>query len=79
MSNTYRFDRMLDKIDELIEYEAREQIEYMIQDAFGAPSFDELTSENIEVLKGVIEDAIGESHTLSTLRYLVDTWEENNV
>lgn len=78
MSSTYRFDRMIDKIDEILDYEAQQQIEYMIQDAFGAPSFDELTRDNIQVLKESIEE-MGESTTISTLEYLIDRWEEDNV
>jgi hypothetical protein len=78
MSSTYRFDRMIDKIDEILDYEAQQQIEYMIQDAFGAPSFDELTRDNIQVLKESIEE-MGESTAISTLEYLIDRWEEDNV
>ena len=77
MSNTYRFDRMIDKIDDILDFEAQQQIEYMIQDAFGAPSFDDLTSDNIQVLKEVLVD-MGESVTVSTLGYLIDRWEEEN-
>jgi hypothetical protein len=69
---------MIDKIDEILDYEAQQQIEYMIQDAFGAPSFDELTRDNIQVLKESIEE-MGESTTISTLEYLIDRWEEDNV
>ena len=47
MSNTYRFDRMIDKIDSIINYEIQEQLEYMIQDAFGKSSFDELEASDI--------------------------------
>lgn len=79
MSNKYRFDRMIDKIDEILDYEAQQQIEYMIQDAFGAPSFDELTADNIEVLKDVLEDLSFDSITVQTLGYLIDRWEEDNV
>lgn len=78
MSSLYRFDRMIDKIDEILDYEAQQQIEYMVQDAFGAPSFDELTADNIQVLKDSIED-MGQTVTTITVEYLIERWEEDNV
>lgn len=78
MSNTYRFDRMIDKIDSIINYEIQEQLEYMIQDAFGKSSFDELEASDIALLKEKIEDLNG-GIIVSELRYMIDRWEEDNV
>ena len=74
MSNTYRFDRMIDKIDSIINYEIQEQLEYMIQDAFGKSSFDELEASDIALLKEKIEDLNG-GIIVSELRYMIDRWE----
>ena len=78
MSNTYRFERMIDKIESIIDYEIQEQIEYMVQDAFGKSSFDELEASDITLLKEKIEDLEG-GVVLSTLRGMIDRWEEDNV
>ena len=78
MSNTYRFERMIDKIESIIDYEIEEQIEYMVQDAFGKSSFDELEASEITLLKEKIEDLEG-GVVLSALRYMIDRWEEDNV
>lgn len=80
MSN-FNFERMIDKIDSIIDYEIQEQVEYMIQDAFGVPSFDELSATQIDILKSELSD-IGEefnSLTANCLRYNIDRWEEDNV
>ena len=78
MSNTYRFERMIDKIESIIDYEIQEQIEYMVQDAFGKSSFDELEASDIAVLKEKLEDLEG-GVVLSTLCGMIDQWEEENV
>lgn len=78
MSNTYRFERMIDKIESIIDYEIQEQIEYMVQDAFGKSSFDELEASDITLLKEKIEDLEG-GVVLSALRGMIDRWEEDNV
>jgi C4-type Zn-finger protein len=69
---------MIDKIDSIINYEIQEQLEYMIQDAFGKSSFDELEASDIALLKEKIEDLNG-GIIVSELRYMIDRWEEDNV
>lgn len=78
MSNNYHFERMIDKIESIIDYEIQEQIEYMVQDAFGKSSFDELEASDIAVLKEKLEDLEG-GVVLSTLCGMIDQWEEENV
>jgi len=78
MSNTYRFDRMIDKIESIIDYEIQEQIEYMVQDAFGKSSFYELEASEIALLKEKIEDYEG-GLVFSILCGMIDQWEEENV
>ena len=77
MSN-YNFERMIDKIDNIINYEIQEQIEYMVQDAFGVASFDELDRVQIQELKLNIQELDYESLTLNAIRYNVDRWDEEN-
>jgi hypothetical protein len=80
--NNYNFERMFDKIDSIIDYELQEQVEYMIQDAFGVASFDELDSDQIAVLKSNLPDPDQEvfsSLTVNCIRYNIDRWEEENV
>ena len=77
MSN-YNFEWMIDKIDNIIDYEIQEQIEYMIQDAFGVASFDELDCVQIQELKLNIQELDYDSLTLNAIRYNIDRWDEEN-
>lgn len=75
MSN-FNFDRSIDKIIGIIDYEISEQIEYMIQDAFGVPSFDDLSETQIAELIEKIQD-MNDNYVVNEIRRLIDSRKED--
>ena len=74
MSN-FNFERSIDKIIDIIGYEISEQIEYMLQDAFGVPSFNELSDDQVAELAEKTHDMY-DNYVINEIRYLIDRREE---
>ena len=70
MMSNFNFERAIDRVVDSIAYEITEQIEYMIQDAFGVPSFYDLSDDQIAELIEKTQELEG-NYVVNEIRYLI--------
>lgn len=75
----FNITRAIDTADNTISYEINEAIEYIIQDAFGVASFDELSDEQVSELQDHINELDhNTSFLVPEIQFAIDVRDKDN-
>lgn len=81
MSNNYNVTKQLSIISDRISYELEEAILYMIEDAYGAPSFEEMTQGDIDHLVDAIgneqDENLATNLATDAIIHYISVWYDN--
>lgn len=76
----FNIEKAIDTADNTISYEINEAIEYIIQDAFGVASFDDLSDEQVSELQERINELDqNTSFLVPEIQFEIDVRNKDNV